>query len=112
MLDWFNTREVNEFAQALVDGLLTRYPPGGRDTDLKKATERLRKTHDALFTTVNNFAKSAKLNGYKIAQLGNKVRWALKDAGYPKDFVDTFTLELLTVVTVQSRKRPKLQSKQ
>jgi len=105
MLNWFNTREVDAFAQSIVEDLLERYPPGGKDFEPKKAVERLRKTHDALFDRVGSFAKSAELNAYKIAHLGTQVKWGLKDAGYPKDFVETFTIELTAVLTVQRRKR-------
>lgn len=105
ILDWFNTREVNEFARTIVDELLKRYPPDGKDFKVKKSTERLRKTHDAIFSSANTLARSAKLNTYKIAHLGTQVKWALKEAGYPKGFVETFVMELMAVVTTQSRKR-------
>ena len=105
MFNWFNTREVDAFAKSIVEDLLERYPPDGKDFEPKKAVERLVRTHDALFARVGSFAKSAKLNAYKIAHLGTQVKWGLKDAGYPKDFIDTFTIELLAVLTVQKRKR-------
>ena len=105
ILNWFNTREVNELAQTIVDELVKRYPPDGKDFELKKSTERLRKTHDSIFARVSTFAKSAKLNTYKIAQLGTQTKLALKEAGYPKEFVETFVIELVAVVTIQARKR-------
>ena len=105
ILTWFNTREVSEFAQTIVDELLKRYPPDGKDFELKKSTERLRKTHDVIFARVSTFARSAKLNTYKIAHLGTQAKWALKEAGYPKEFVETFVLELVSVATAQSHKR-------
>ena len=105
ILNWFNTREVDAFAQSVVDELLKRYPPDGKDFEPKKSIERLRKTHDSIFARVNTFAKSAKLNTYKIAHLGNRAKWALKEAGYPKDFIETFVIELVAAVTTQARKR-------
>ena len=105
ILSWFNTREVDEFAQTLVDELVKRYPPGGKDFDVRKATARLKRTHDSLFARARSFASSASLNTYKIAHLGKRVKWALKEAGYPKEFGDTFTIELVTVVTIRGRKR-------
>jgi len=105
ILNWFNTREVDEFAQIVVGELLKRYPPEGKYFEVKKSTERLRKTHDFIFARVSTFAKSAKLNTYKIARLGNQTKWALKEAGYPKGFVETFVLEMVSVVTTQGRKR-------
>ncbi len=45
---------------------------------------------------------SSALNIYKKARLGNQFRWALKEAGYPKAFVETWTYELITLVALKS----------
>ncbi len=105
--NWFNTRDVDEFAHGLVEDLLKRYPPEGKDFDARKSAERLRKTHDVVFSRAQQFAGSKALNSYKVAHLGTQVKWGLKEAGYPMEFVNTFTLELLSVVTIASRKRKK-----
>ena len=47
------------------------------------------------------------MNLYTKARLGNRVKWALRDAGYPQTFVDTFTQEVVTHVALASRKRDK-----
>lgn len=105
ILNWFSTGEVDAFAQTVVDELLKRYPPEGKDFEPRKSAERLQKTHDSIFSRVNAFAKSAKLNTYKIARLGSQAKWGLKEAGYPKEFVETFVIELVAAVTTQARKR-------
>jgi hypothetical protein len=102
--DWFNCSEVDAFVDSIVAELVKRFPPEGVELPAKKATERLRRTHDAIFRRVTAFASTARLNLYKKAHLGNRCRWALKDAGYPGEFVDTLTHELVTVVTLSSRK--------
>ena len=99
------TKEVDEFADSIVADLVKRIPPSGIDAPAKKAAERLRKTHDAIFGRIESFARTQSLNIYKKARLGNRVKWALMDAGYPSDFVDTLTIELLSVVTHASRAR-------
>jgi hypothetical protein len=48
---------------------------------------------------------SQRPNVYKRARLGNRVKWALKEAGYPGAFVDTFTYELVRVVTLAAKSR-------
>jgi len=106
-LDWFNTKEVDEFADSIIADLVRRLPPSGADTEAKKAVERLRKTHDAIFARVEKFAHSRSLNLYKKARLGNRIKWSLKDAGYPAEFADSLTLELVTIVTLISRARKK-----
>jgi hypothetical protein len=107
MLEWFNCKAVDEFADSILADLVKRVPPSGIDAPAKKAAERLRKTHDAIFGRIEAFARTHDLNIYKKSHLGNRLKWALLDAGYPSDFVDTLTLELLTVVTLVSRKRDK-----
>jgi hypothetical protein len=107
MLEWFNGKAVDEFADSIVADLVKRIPPSGVDAPAKKAAERLRKTHDAVFGRIEKFARAQYLNIYKKARLGNRLKWALLDAGYPADFVDTLTLELLTVVTLVSREPKK-----
>jgi len=106
--DWLNTSEVDAFVDSIVAELVRRFPPEGVELPAKKATERLRRTHDVIFRRVEAFASATALNLYKKAHLGNRFKWALKEAGYPDEFVDTLTHELVTVVTLSSRKgKPK-----
>ena len=108
--DWFKSKEVDEFADSIVADLVRRFPPSGVGVPARKAADRLRKTHDAIFGRIENFARAQSLNIYKKARLGNRIKWALLEAGYPSDFVDTLTLELVTVVTFVSRERNKTAS--
>lgn len=100
MLKWFDAKEVDEFSDWLVAELLKRYPPTGLDTDARKATQRLLKVHDSLFLRVEEFARKNILNVYQRARLGNRIKWALREAGYPENFGETFTHEVVAVVTV------------
>lgn len=104
-LDWFNTKEVDEFADSLVADLLRRIPPSAVDSPARKTAERLRKTHDVIFARVEKFARTQRLNLYKKARLGNRIKWALKDAGYSAEFADSLTFELVTLTTLVSRGR-------
>jgi len=103
--DWFKVKEVDEFADSIVADLVKRFPPSQVESPGKKAAEKLRKTHDAIFRRIEIFGRTYSLNIYKKARLGNRVKWALAEAGYPSGFVDTLTIELLTVVTYASRAR-------
>ena len=108
--DWFKVKEIDEFADSIVSDLVKRYPPSGVEGPAKKAAEKLRKTHDVIFGRIESFARTHDLNVYKKARLGNRIKWALLESAYPTDFVDTLTLELLTVVTFVSRARKKVVS--
>jgi hypothetical protein len=106
----FNTKDVDEFADSIVADLVKRLPPSGLSMSAKKAAERLGKTHDVVFRRIEAFARAQRLNIYKKARLGNRIKWALAEAGYPTDFVETLTFELVTVVTLVSRERKRAAS--
>ncbi|MFN2646600.1 MAG: hypothetical protein ABR570_16560 [Burkholderiales bacterium] len=100
MLGWFSTKEVDRFAQALVAEVKRRTPVSSAGTLDKKSLERMSRMTDVLSNQVRAFANSQRLNVYKRARLGNQVKWALKDAGYPESFVEAFTSELVTLLAV------------
>ena len=104
--DWFNTKAVDTVADEIVADLVKRLPPmPGPHT--RKTADRLRKTHDLIFARLEQFARSRKLNIYKKARLGNRVRWALREAGYAPEFTDSLSYELVTVATLASRQASK-----
>ncbi len=108
--DWFNVKEVDEFAESIIADLVKRVPPAKVEAQVqaqaagkKKATGKLRKAHAAIFKRIEDFGRTHDLNVYKKARLGNRIKWALAEAGYPPGFIDTLTVEILTVVTHASR---------
>ena len=103
-IGWFRTKEVEAFADSLVAELVERFPPSGGVTG-KKAFDKLRRTFGATFDRIDAFARTQNLNLYKKAHFANHVRWALKEAGYPPDFVKTMTQELVAHVTLESRRK-------
>jgi hypothetical protein len=107
VLAWFDTRELDDFADAIVAELVRRYPPSGEEVGGKKAFERLRRSFGATFDKIDRFLSGHKLNVYKKARFANRVRWALTEAGYRPDFVATMTEEVVTHVTVRTRWRNK-----
>ncbi len=109
IFQWFETRELDALAAAIAAELVQRVPPSALDARTKKAADRLRNTHDAIFARAGKFARTHRLNLYKKARFGNQFRWALKEAGYPPEFVDSWTYELVTLITLSStaRKEPR-----
>jgi hypothetical protein len=99
---WFDTAEVDELARSVAAELIKRVPPTSLDSHTKKSADRLRNTHDAIFARAGKFARTHELNIYKKARLGNQFRWALKEAGYPEEFVESWTHELVLLVTISS----------
>ena len=103
MLGWFDTREVDEFADSVVAELQQRFPPSGVDLSTRKAIDRVMKNVERLGARVAEFGRARKLNVYKKARFGNRIKWALKEAQYPQLFVDVMTQELITQLTLASR---------
>ncbi len=106
-LGWFDTKELDDFADTIVSELVRRYPPGQGITG-KNAFERLKKSFAAAFDRMDRFLAGRKLNLYKKAHFANRIRWALTEAGYPPDFVSTMTQEVVTHVTIAAgeKKQP------
>lgn len=105
LFSWLDTKEVDEFADSVVAELLQRFPPSGLDLSTKKTIERVVKNVDKLMLRVGDFARGRKLNLYKKARFGNRIKWALKEAQYPAQFVEVMTHELVTQLTLASRAR-------
>lgn len=105
ILDWFKTQEVDELAAAIAAELVKRVPPAALESRTRKTAERLRNTHEAIFARAGKFARTHPLNVYKRARLGNQFRWALKEAGYPPEFVESWTYELAIQITVNPSPR-------
>jgi len=107
LLQWFNTKDVDEFADSIVAALRERVPPSGVGASAGKEMEKLRKSFGQLIARIDGFCQMHRMNLYTKARLGNRVKWALRDAGYSQTFVDTFTQEVVTHVALASRKRDK-----
>lgn len=102
IIQWFDTAEIDELARSIAAELVKRVPPSALDSHTKKAADRLRNTHEAIFARAGKYARAHKLNIYKKARLGNQFRWALREAGYPREFVEAWTYELVTLITLNA----------
>ena len=98
MFGWFDTREADTFAAAVAEDLIGRLPPDAVQQG-KIAPERARNAHEAIMARAGAFARTHKLNWYTKAHFGNTVRWTLQERGYDKEFVDTWTHNLLVALT-------------
>jgi hypothetical protein len=99
-LEWFNTEEVDAFASWVVQDLLQRLPPASLGVNDAKTAERLSRMNEVVSGRARELAATRKLNIYKRGRLGNRVRWGLREAGYPKEFADAVAYELLKVIIV------------
>ena len=100
MLNWLDTSEVDRFVDKIVGNLVKRFPPRGAGALSNKETDRLMNSHKSILDQVERFAAERKLGVLKKARLGNRFKWALKDAGYEPTFVDAFTREVVAVLSI------------
>lgn len=99
VLSWFDTSGADAFAKAIADDLMGRIPVRDIGGQKKMTPDRLRNAHTALIDRARAFARTHNLNWYKKAHLGNTFRWAMLERGYEKEFVDTWTRNLLIAVS-------------
>ena len=95
---WFDTKDVDALAKRMVDDKAKRIPPANFASGGRKGEAKKDRAHELVLRQASEFAREHKLNVYTKARLANNFKWALLDAGYPKDFVDRMTIELAAVV--------------
>lgn len=105
MLKWLRTGDVDVFADSVVTELTKRVPLNTLRKQGAKADKRFSRMTEVLSDQVRAFGREKRPNVYQRARLGNRIKWALKDAGYPEPFVDAFVTELATLVTVATKAR-------
>ena len=110
LLDWFSRKHIDEFADSIVAELLRRFPQSGADLSSEKSEEKAMKTLDRIFSRISAFAAEHRPNLYQKACFGNRIEWALKEAGYPAPFVQTVTQKFLAYMAIASAARTSARS--
>ena len=107
LLDWFSRKHIDEFADSIVAELRQQFPQAGVDLSTRKSAEKALKTLDRIFNRISAFAAQRRPNLYQKACFGNRVKWALKEAGYPAPFVEAATDKLVAYMTLIGPRREK-----
>ncbi|MET0383944.1 MAG: hypothetical protein ABW032_11035 [Burkholderiaceae bacterium] len=104
---WFNTRAVDAFIDAEVAELVRHVPKAKLEAGAtaKKAREQLEKSHDLLLRRAHDFVKREKLNLFQKARIAHRLKWSLREADYPIEFVDELAYRLATVVASANSQR-------
>ena len=106
LLNWFSRKHIDEFADSVIAEFLQRFPQSGTDLSSEKSAQKAMKTLDRIFTRISAFAAEHRPNLYQKACFGNRIKWALKEAGYPAPFVEEVTQKLVAYMTITSAPRP------
>lgn len=98
ILSWFDARQAKEFGTSLAAFFGERIPISDR-VDEKKFAAKTQKVLGQMAEQIARFKRENKLNTYKKAQLGNSFQWALKEAGFPPDYVTHLTKWLMLQIS-------------
>lgn len=90
ILDWFDARAAEEFGTELARKFSSRVPLD-REFSERKFEAKAKGAIAQLQDSVREFRSGHRLNVYKKAKLGNAFQWALRDAGYPPEYVSKLT---------------------
>lgn len=97
MIGWFDSTEVMKFADLAARDLAQAFPKGELADPKRKSSARFSKAREDLLRKTHAFVLSNRMNLYLRARLGTRFKWALIEAGYPPEFVNEITLEMLKV---------------
>ena len=104
MLSWFSSKHVDAFADSIVAELLERFPPAGIELSTEKSAQKAMKNLDRMLARIGAFAAERRPNLYQKARFGNRIKWALKEAGYAPHAVELMTHELVTKMALATRR--------
>jgi hypothetical protein len=94
MFRLWRSREIDEFAETLVREFVGRFPP-----EKDNPAVPLARAIDEVCGRAKAFQREKRLGVYGKARVGTAFKFALKNAGYPDDFVDAFTRQLLLLMS-------------
>ena len=99
----FDTTEVDRFADVLLEELKRALPTNAKAKVAKKIGARADALDMLVDHKVAEFVKTAKLNVFKKARLGSRLREGITELGYSEDFVKSFSLDVLSRVQAASK---------
>lgn len=103
LFNWFDTRDVDAETERMVREFSERLPLNDYEAGGRKAETRLREAHEMLLRQAREFAARQRLNIYKKSRLANRIKWALREAGYPKILSDEIAYELAAITALADK---------
>lgn len=97
MFSYFDAGSAKEFGAGLARFYMERMPLNLVLKDKQFAVKSL-KIIEQMDLKVKTYRQKNRLNFYKVAQMGNAFKWALKDGGYDDAYIDKLTQWLVVAV--------------
>ena len=90
MFSFLDAKAAKAFGTEMAGFFIKHMPP---DAVLKEKQFASKSKHviEKMSLHIAAYKRESTLNIYKIAQMGNAFKWALKDAGYADDYIDKLT---------------------
>lgn len=101
MFNFFNTKDIEEFANGLATDLGRRFPPASEKRTDPGAQNQVKVILEGLSARAVRFHEEHKLGIYRKAKLGNVFKWKLKELGYSTEFAERATKEIITRLAVR-----------
>jgi hypothetical protein len=100
---FFDTADVDRFGDWILGEMRKALPPT-HDASVKNIGQKADRLNKTIEQQTAVFCKSTKLNIYKKARLAARVREGMQADGYPKPFVQSFSIHLLRTIEVVSKR--------
>jgi hypothetical protein len=96
-LKWLDAKTSVAFAAEISREIQVLVPVAGEDVEERRHARQV-KSLERLLTRVRTFSKQHHLNIYQKAKFANTIRWSLREAGYPKDFIESVLAMMLPIM--------------
>lgn len=104
----FGGSEIDAVAEQLVNELTRRYPPVmAKGEGRKLSPQAVTNILEAVIGKAVSKSQEWDLGVVGKAKLGNGVKWALKEKGYPDKFIEIVTEALVVYMTRRAAEAPK-----
>lgn len=101
MFKFFDTKELEAFADALATDLGRRFPPTSEARTDPGAVNQVKVIMEGLGARAVRFHEEKKLGVYRKAKLANVFKWKLKELGYSDAFAERVTKDLVTRLAIK-----------
>jgi hypothetical protein len=93
--NWLDASPAIKFGESLAQFFLDSAPHDPKVSEKKFAT-KTNAVLEKMDRRISTFKADHKLNLYKKAKMGNAFKWALRDSGHDKEYIDKLTDWLMT----------------
>lgn len=101
IFQFFDTKELEAFADALATDLGRRFPPTSEARTDPGAVNQVKVIMEGLGARAVRFHEEKKLGVYRKAKLANVFKWKLKELGYSDAFAERVTKNLVTRLAIK-----------